>query len=148
MGRATAQVTSHRFPTTMARIRFPIKSCMVCGRQTDTGTALILVLQIHLPIFIPSTAPLSLIILSSALYIIIPILIVSVNNKLKKIKTKCAGKQTYREHVLCIANGMFFSGTSRIITDSGIFFLAGQFVIRSRRESPLLRHVSIYRIAL
>jgi hypothetical protein len=111
MGRATSQVESSRIPITMARIRFPINSSMVFGQLSDTGTAFILVLQFPLPIIIPSTAPLLLIILSSALYIIISILIASLNNKLKKKSNLNVQGSRLVDNTACALRMEYFSVT-------------------------------------
>jgi hypothetical protein len=48
-GRAVTQAVSHRFPTAEARIRARVKSCGICGGQSDTGAGFLPVLQFPLP---------------------------------------------------------------------------------------------------
>jgi hypothetical protein len=52
-GHAIAQVVSHWLPTVAAQVR----SCGICGGQSDTGAGFFRVLQFPLPISIPPIAP-------------------------------------------------------------------------------------------
>jgi hypothetical protein len=56
-GRAIAQEVSRRFPTAAARVRAQVKSCGICGGQSDTAARFLRVLRFPLPILIPPTAP-------------------------------------------------------------------------------------------
>jgi hypothetical protein len=51
-GRATAQAVSRWLPTAAARVR----SCGICGGQSETGVGFLRVLRFPLPIFIPPAA--------------------------------------------------------------------------------------------
>jgi hypothetical protein len=56
-GRAIAQAFSRRLPTAATRIRGWVRSCGICGGQSDTGAGYLRVLRFPLPIFILPTAP-------------------------------------------------------------------------------------------
>jgi hypothetical protein len=51
------QAVSRRLPTATAQVRAQIRSCGICGRQSDTGAGFLRVLRFPLPILIPPTAP-------------------------------------------------------------------------------------------
>jgi hypothetical protein len=55
--RAIAQAASRLFPAAVARVLVHVRSCEVCGGQSGSGAAFLLVLRFPLPIFIPPTAP-------------------------------------------------------------------------------------------
>jgi hypothetical protein len=57
LGRATAQAVSHWLPTAAARVRTRIRTCGICGGQSDTGVGFLRILQFPLPIIIPPIAP-------------------------------------------------------------------------------------------
>jgi hypothetical protein len=57
--RAIAQAVSRWLPTSAARVRAQVKSCGICGGQSEAGTGFLRVLRIPLPILIPPTAPYS-----------------------------------------------------------------------------------------
>jgi hypothetical protein len=52
-----AQAVSHRLPTAAARVRAQVRSCGICGRQSDAEAGSLRVLRFPLPILIPSTVP-------------------------------------------------------------------------------------------
>jgi hypothetical protein len=51
------QAVSRRLPNAAARVRTRVKSCGICGRQSDIGEDFLRVLRFLLPIHIPSIAP-------------------------------------------------------------------------------------------
>jgi hypothetical protein len=55
LGRAIAQAVSRRLPTAAARVRFQVRSCVICGGQSGTGAGFLRVLRFPLPILIPPT---------------------------------------------------------------------------------------------
>jgi hypothetical protein len=55
-GRALAQAVSRRLPTAAARARARVRSCGICGGQSDTGAGFLRVLRFPLPISVPPTA--------------------------------------------------------------------------------------------
>jgi hypothetical protein len=55
--RAIVQAVSRRLPTAAARVRTQVRSCGICGRQSDTGLGFLRVFRFPLPVLIPSTAP-------------------------------------------------------------------------------------------
>jgi hypothetical protein len=57
LSRAIDQAVSRRFSTAAARVQAPIRSCGICGEQSDTGTGFLRVLRFPLPILIPPIAP-------------------------------------------------------------------------------------------
>jgi hypothetical protein len=59
VGRTIAQAVSRRLPTAAARVRAQLKSYGICGGQSGTEAGFLQVLWFPLPMFIPSTAPLS-----------------------------------------------------------------------------------------
>jgi hypothetical protein len=61
--RAIAQADSRRLSTSAARARVQVKSCGICGGQSDTVAGFLRVLRFPLPILIPPTAPRSSLIL-------------------------------------------------------------------------------------
>jgi hypothetical protein len=50
-------VVSCWLPTVAARVRAWVRSCGICGGQSDTGAVFLQVLQFPLPICIPPIAP-------------------------------------------------------------------------------------------
>jgi hypothetical protein len=68
-GRATAQASIRRLPTAAARVRAQVRSCGICGGQSDIGAVFFRVLQFPLPILILPTAPHSTFISSGAVTI-------------------------------------------------------------------------------
>jgi hypothetical protein len=56
-GRAIAQAVSRRLPTATALVRSQVKSCGICGGQSDTGEGLFRVLRFPLPILIRPNSP-------------------------------------------------------------------------------------------
>jgi hypothetical protein len=52
---ATVQAVSRWLPTAAARVRAQFRSCVICGRQSGTGTGFLQVLRFPLPILIPPT---------------------------------------------------------------------------------------------
>jgi hypothetical protein len=56
-GRAIVQAVSRRLPTVAARVQAQVRSCGICGGQSDAVTDFHRVLQFPLPILIPPTAP-------------------------------------------------------------------------------------------
>jgi hypothetical protein len=52
-----AQAFIWRIPNAAAWIRAKVRSCGICGEQSDTGAGFLLVLRFPLPILIPQTAP-------------------------------------------------------------------------------------------
>jgi hypothetical protein len=56
-GRAIAQAVSRRLPTAAVRVRAQVKSCGICGGQSDTGAGFLRVLRFPILILIPPTAP-------------------------------------------------------------------------------------------
>jgi hypothetical protein len=59
IGRAIAQAVNRRLPNAEARVRDQVKSCEICGGQSDTGAGSLRMLRFPLPVLIPPTAPLS-----------------------------------------------------------------------------------------
>jgi hypothetical protein len=57
LGRAITQAVSRRLPTAAARVRAQIRSCGICGEQSDTEAGFLPVLRFPLPILIPSITP-------------------------------------------------------------------------------------------
>jgi hypothetical protein len=55
-GQAVAQVVSSRLSTAAGRVRDRIRSCGICGGQSDIGEGFLRVFRFPLPI-IPPTAP-------------------------------------------------------------------------------------------
>jgi hypothetical protein len=56
-GRAIAQAVSRRLLTAGARVRARVRSCWICGGQSDGGADFLRVLRLPLPIDIPLIAP-------------------------------------------------------------------------------------------
>jgi hypothetical protein len=56
-GRAIAQAVSRWCPTAEARVQAQVRSCGICGGQSDIGAGFLRVLRFPLPIFIPPIAP-------------------------------------------------------------------------------------------
>jgi hypothetical protein len=54
---AIAEAVSWRLPMAAARVRAHVRSCGICGGQSDTGADFLQVLRFPLPIIIPPTAP-------------------------------------------------------------------------------------------
>jgi hypothetical protein len=52
-----AQAVSRWISTAAARVQPRVKSCGICGGQSDTGAGFLRVLRFSLPIFIPPIAP-------------------------------------------------------------------------------------------
>jgi hypothetical protein len=73
------QTVSGQLSTAAARIRTQVRSCGICGGQNGTRGGFLQVFRFPLSILIPSTAPYSLIILSSTLY-----MAASLHSKIKK----------------------------------------------------------------
>jgi hypothetical protein len=48
---------SRRLPTTVARVRAQVRSCGICGGQSDTRAGFLRVLHFPLPVLIPPTVP-------------------------------------------------------------------------------------------
>jgi hypothetical protein len=67
-GRAIAEAVSRQFPTSAAWVRSHVRPCGICGGQIGTGAGFLQVRQFTLPIRIPPTTPLSLIMLLLTLY--------------------------------------------------------------------------------
>jgi hypothetical protein len=57
VGRALAQAVSRRLPTAAARARAQVRSCGICGGQSGSAAAFLLVLRFPVPILIPPDAP-------------------------------------------------------------------------------------------
>jgi hypothetical protein len=57
MGRAIAQADIRRLPTAAARVRAHVRSCRICGGQSDIEAGFLRVLPCPLSIFIPPNAP-------------------------------------------------------------------------------------------
>jgi hypothetical protein len=70
-GCATAQAVSRWLSIAAARILPQVRSCGICGGQSDTGASFPIVLRFPLPTLSPSVAPYSLTILSPTLYLYI-----------------------------------------------------------------------------
>jgi hypothetical protein len=51
------QALSRRLLTAPARVRAPVKSCGICGRQSGTGVSFLKVLRFPVPILIQPTSP-------------------------------------------------------------------------------------------
>jgi hypothetical protein len=60
LGRAMAQAVSRRLPNELARVRAQVRACGIYDGQSRTGAGFLRVLQFHMPILIPPTAPHSL----------------------------------------------------------------------------------------
>jgi hypothetical protein len=56
-GRAIAQAVSRWLPRATAQVRALVRSCGICGGQSDTGAGFLRVLRFPLPILIPPIAP-------------------------------------------------------------------------------------------
>jgi hypothetical protein len=56
VGCTTVQAVSRWLPTAAARVRARVRSCGICGGQSDTGADFLRVLRFPLLIFIPPTA--------------------------------------------------------------------------------------------
>jgi hypothetical protein len=56
-GRAIAQAVSCRLTTAVIRVRAQVRSCGICGAQSDSGTGFLRVIRFLLPILIPPTIP-------------------------------------------------------------------------------------------
>jgi hypothetical protein len=56
-GRAIAQAVSRRLSTAVARARARVRSCGICGGQSDAGAGFLRVLRFPLPPRIPPIAP-------------------------------------------------------------------------------------------
>jgi hypothetical protein len=56
-GRAIAQAVCRRLPTAAVRVQARVKSCGICGEQSDTEVGFLRVLRYSLLILIPPTAP-------------------------------------------------------------------------------------------
>jgi hypothetical protein len=56
-----ALAISRRFPRAVARVRSQVRSCRICGGQSDTGISFRRVFRFPLPILIPRNAPYSFI---------------------------------------------------------------------------------------
>jgi hypothetical protein len=52
-----AQAVSRRLPTTAARVRAQIRSCGICGGQSDAGAGFLRVLRFPLPTVTPPNTP-------------------------------------------------------------------------------------------
>jgi hypothetical protein len=48
IGRAIAQAVSFRLPTAVARVRSQVRSCGICGGQSDNGIGFLRVLRFSL----------------------------------------------------------------------------------------------------
>jgi hypothetical protein len=55
-GRTIAQAVSCRLPTAATRVLSQVRSCRICGGQSNIGTGFGLKLLFPLPILIPPTA--------------------------------------------------------------------------------------------
>jgi hypothetical protein len=56
-GRAIAQAVSRWLPCAAVRARAQVRSCGICGEQSDAGADFLRVLWFPLPVFIPPIAP-------------------------------------------------------------------------------------------
>jgi hypothetical protein len=52
-GRAVAHTTSRQLPTSAARVRSQVRSCVTCGAHSGTAVGLLRVLLFPLPILFP-----------------------------------------------------------------------------------------------
>lgn len=62
--RAIALAVSHRLPTAMTRVRSHFRTCWICGGQSGNSAGFLQLLRFYLPIIVPPTVQLLLMILS------------------------------------------------------------------------------------